>query len=89
MRQMPRFLLLAALAVFSHPALAASTPLSSIIGATHWSPCYFMNASLPSLVDGAVSLAAMGTQVWLCACSTLQYVSTYFYVNIMPLLKLF
>jgi hypothetical protein len=65
MRQMLRFLLLAAL-TFSHPALAASTPLSSIIGATHWSPCYFMNASLPSLVDGAVSLAAMGTHVWLC-----------------------
>jgi hypothetical protein len=36
-------------------------PLSSVCSATHWSPCYFLNASLPSLHDGAARLAALGT----------------------------
>ena len=43
-------------------ALAAPPPvdLASFISATHWSPCYFLNASLPSLHDGAAALAATG-----------------------------
>jgi hypothetical protein len=37
-------------------------PLSEILGATHWAPCYFIDDSLPSILDGAVQLAAMGTR---------------------------
>lgn len=33
------------------------------LGATHWSPCYFMDASVPSLIDGARQVASMGSRV--------------------------
>eukprot|EP00041_Stephanoeca_diplocostata_P034509 m.1181132 g.1181132 ORF g.1181132 m.1181132 type:complete len:251 (+) comp24533_c0_seq11:134-886(+) len=33
------------------------------LGATHWNPCYFRNASLPVLLDGAQSVAGMGSRV--------------------------
>eukprot|EP00051_Salpingoeca_urceolata_P024231 m.423115 g.423115 ORF g.423115 m.423115 type:complete len:560 (-) comp20207_c0_seq4:42-1721(-) len=33
------------------------------IGATHWNPCYFINATLPSLLDGAHVLAGTGSKV--------------------------
>ena len=36
--------------------------LTKVIGATHWSPCYYIS-DLPSLIDGASTLALMGTQV--------------------------
>jgi len=36
--------------------------ISSFVSATHWSPCYFLNASLPSLHDGAAALASSGSQ---------------------------
>ena len=32
------------------------------LGATHWNPCYYLNASLPVLLDGASSLAGMGSR---------------------------
>ena len=37
------------------------SPLSSAVSATHWSPCYFLNSSLPALWDGAAALFTMGT----------------------------
>ena len=37
--------------------------LSLIIGSTHWQPCYFLNSSLPSLLDGALALATTGTRI--------------------------
>ena len=33
------------------------------IGATHWNPCYSVNPSLPSLIDGATAFAATGSKV--------------------------
>lgn len=33
------------------------------LGATHWNPCYFINPQLPVLIDGAQSLASMGSRV--------------------------
>jgi hypothetical protein len=33
------------------------------LGATHWNPCYFLNASEPVLLDGASALAGMGSKV--------------------------
>ena len=33
------------------------------LGATHWNPCYFINSSIPSLLDGAQSLAKTGARV--------------------------
>lgn len=54
------FLFVAALPVLASAA-ASAADLASIISATHWSPCYFLNASLPSLHDGAAALAASGT----------------------------
>lgn len=38
------------------------TSLGGVLGATHWSPCYYLNASLPSLLDGAQALAASGSR---------------------------
>jgi hypothetical protein len=38
----------------------APTPASRI-GVTHWAGCYFLNASLPGLLDGAVSVGSTGT----------------------------
>ena len=32
------------------------------LGATHWNPCYFLNESEPVLLDGARSLAGMGSK---------------------------
>jgi hypothetical protein len=49
-----------ALLGFSAPALASAS-LASFVAATHWNPCYWVNASLPSLLDGAAALARMGT----------------------------
>ena len=50
------------LLLFLAQAVAADAfPISSVIGATHWSPCYYLNKSLPSLWDGAATLAQMGT----------------------------
>jgi len=40
-------------------------PLSEvarIVSAIHWSPCYALNNSIPSLHDGAIALAASGTK---------------------------
>ena len=39
----------------------ARDSLASLVSATHWSPCYYRNASLPCLWDGASSLFEMGT----------------------------
>jgi hypothetical protein len=33
------------------------------LGATHWNPCYFINPEIPVLLDGAKSLASMGSRV--------------------------
>jgi hypothetical protein len=33
------------------------------IGASHWQPCYAINATIPVLLDGATSLASMGGHV--------------------------
>lgn len=41
--------------------VAAAPDARSMISATHWSPCYFLNASLPCLWDGASALSEMGT----------------------------
>jgi hypothetical protein len=43
--------------------LGQDIDLSLAIGSTHWQPCYYLNASLPSLLDGAVALATTGTRV--------------------------
>eukprot|EP01048_Picozoa_sp_COSAG05_P007711 COSAG05_NODE_552_length_8725_cov_166.636796_2_plen_219_part_00 len=48
------------------PPYDCSTPAASCasrLGATHWNPCYFINASAPVLIDGARSLASMGARV--------------------------
>ena len=42
-------------------ATAAAVP-ADVLGASHWAPCYFLNASLPSLLDGAVALATTGSR---------------------------
>ena len=41
------------------PSTASLAPL---VSATHWSPCYFLNPSLPCLWDGASTLYEMGTK---------------------------
>ena len=41
---------------------AAAVAPASVVGATHWSPCYFVSA-LPSLWDGCAALARTGTRV--------------------------
>ena len=33
------------------------------LGATHWNPCYFVNSSVPSLIDGALAVSGMGSRV--------------------------
>ena len=48
------------------PPYDCSSPTANCalrLGATHWNPCYFLNSSLPSLLDGAVALAATGMRV--------------------------
>ena len=42
--------------------ISKADDLSLIIGSTHWQPCYFLNKSLPSLLDGAIALATTGTR---------------------------
>lgn len=43
-------------------SLAAAAPdARALVSATHWSPCYYLNASLPCLWDGAATLFEMGT----------------------------
>jgi hypothetical protein len=34
-----------------------------IVGSTHWSGCYFMDASIPFLLDGARTVAGIDTTV--------------------------
>jgi hypothetical protein len=49
-----------------NPAFDCSTEgadCAGRLGATHWNPCYFINASAPVLIDGARSLATMGARV--------------------------
>jgi hypothetical protein len=43
-------------------AVSSHVDLSSFVSATHWSPCYFLNSSLPSLHDGAAALASSGSR---------------------------
>ena len=43
------------------PDSATSSNVASVLGATHWSPCYYKDARLPSLWDGAAALAATTT----------------------------
>ena len=48
------------------PPFNCSTPgknCAGRLGATHWNPCYFINGSIPSLLDGAQSLAKTGARV--------------------------
>jgi hypothetical protein len=57
----------AASAASAHSASAASAAappvdLARMVSATHWQPCYYMNASAPCLHDGAATLAATGTR---------------------------
>ena len=33
------------------------------LGATHWNPCYPVNTSVPSLIDGALTVLSMGSRV--------------------------
>ena len=42
---------------------ASGADCAGRLGATHWNPCYPVNASLPVLLDGAQSLASMGSRV--------------------------
>jgi hypothetical protein len=44
-------------------AFADALPLADIIGVTHWQGCYFMNDTIPFLLDGAISIAGLGTNV--------------------------
>jgi hypothetical protein len=46
------------------PAAAAAVAVdpASVVGATHWSPCYYVSP-LPSLWDGCAALARTGTRV--------------------------
>ena len=37
--------------------------MSLFFGASHWQPCYYLNASLPSLLDGAAALARTGSRI--------------------------
>ena len=32
------------------------------LAATHWNPCYFINNQVPSLIDGAIQVAGMGSR---------------------------
>ena len=67
------FLFLGALAALltaaSSASSAAAPPLplpapdmATYFGASHWSPCYYINKSLPSLLDGAAALARTGSR---------------------------
>jgi len=49
------------LLAFALAKTAVAGPLSSVVSATHWSPCYYLNRSLPSLWDGSSALFELGT----------------------------
>jgi hypothetical protein len=38
--------------------------LSLVLGSTHWSPCYSVNKSRPSLLEGADLITSMGSKVF-------------------------
>ena len=41
---------------------APNANCASRLAATHWNPCYFLNSSLPSLLDGAAQVVKMGSR---------------------------
>lgn len=55
---LPKLLVILPLALAAPPA----TSISNIVSATHWSPCYYLDASIPCLWDGATALYEMGTK---------------------------
>ena len=42
----------------------AAIDLSLVLGSTHWSPCYSVNKSRPSLLEGADLITSMGSKVF-------------------------
>ena len=61
---MPGFLLTMAALLGAASGQPLPPPdMSTYFGASHWQPCYFLNASLPSLLDGAAALAATGSRI--------------------------
>ena len=55
--------LLSSLFLVTSTTTSSSSTLSTIIGSTHWNPCYYIHNELPSLLDGSAELATMNTQV--------------------------
>ena len=46
------------------PPLPPLPPLSEFIGTQHFSPCYFINATAPTLWDGAQQAARLGSEIF-------------------------